>query len=150
MGLSGLKGDRAAYTVSGSSGFTAPQIHRQYLYADAVLDGVLHPQLVFRAEAMAGKDRVPGTNSDVVNMTGWQVQGGWRFDAKTQVHLRYEQWDPDKSTGGNLQSGLGAVFLYDMTPNIRLSAAYEKLRVESRAPGTESGGITTLRIQYRF
>lgn len=150
LGLTGLVGNRAAYTVTGANGFTAPSIHRQYVYADAVLDGVLHPQLVLRAEAMAGKDRVPGTNSEAVDMTAWQVQGGWRFDGKTQIHLRYEQWDPNKATGGNLQSGIGAVLLYDMSANIRLSAAYERFRIESRTPGTESGGVTTLRLQYRF
>jgi hypothetical protein len=154
VGLSGLVGERAAYT-SGTPAVTSPKVPRRFVYLDGELRGFLAPRLTLRGEVMHGRDRLPNAtaaaNRTETDMAGFHVLGVYSLSSLDQVALRWEQFDPDLDRGTNALNGYGIAYLREIAPRTRLTLAYEVFTDESRqAVRQVRYGQTTLRLQLRF
>jgi hypothetical protein len=136
---------------------TSPQVDRRFLYFDGQFDGLFSPQLFLRTEAMVGKDRLPNATASPGNIDhglyGYHVILGYNVDAKNQVSLKYEEFDPNRDAGGDLFRGWGIAYNYLLTHGVRLTAAQEFFQDDSRsgAPTNQRRfGVTTLRVQFKF
>lgn len=154
VGLSGFAGTRPAFTVGAN---TSPSVDRHFIYADANFEKLLVPQMFLRTEAMAGSDRVPSSTAAPTNVAhnlyGYHVILGYNFDARNQLSLKYEEFDPNRDSGGDLFRGWGLAYNYLLTTGVRFTAAQEFFQDDARAGAPTNQrrfGLTTLRIQFRF
>lgn len=155
FGVSGLVGERARFTSgSGMSAVTHPRVDREFYYIDGVYRGFLDPKLTLRGEVMLGHDRLPvtGTPSSSrvgTDMAGWQVQADYASNAKNRFHLRVEQFDPDRRRAGDALNGLGLAWSHFLSPELKLTAAQEWFRDQTRSSQPRYH-VTTLRVQLKF
>lgn len=149
VGLSALAGRRPSYTAGGQ---TSPEVERTFIFLDGTYIGLIDPNLFVRGELMFGKDRVPSTTasptSTATEMLSWHVVLAYNLSARNQLALRYEQFDPDRTTTGSSVHGYGVAYIYYINPGARLTAAYEVVFDTSQTPNRYH--ITTLRLQYRM
>lgn len=151
-GISGMVGHRPEYVTGGTS---SPNTNRQFLYGDLELRNVL-PKLTLRGEAMLGHDRVPKatavTGAGDHPLSGFQAQARYDFDPANALALRWEQFDPNLSSGGNLLNGFGLAYIHQFSPSLKLTLAHELYTDESRVTSFDQRhyGQTTLRLQIRF
>jgi hypothetical protein len=165
FGISTFQGKRQTVTttrtVSGSPvTLIHPTIDRQIYYFDGTVVGLLIPNSFIRFEIMTGKDRVPitpGANSSVttvrdrVNIGGHQVQFGYNVNARNQLNVRWDQFDPDTNVGGNVITTWGAAWSYFINPGARVTLSQEWIEDPSRASLNQiKYHITTLRAIFRF
>lgn len=152
FGVSYLAGERPEFTSgSGATAVTAPKINRRFLYLDGTYN--FDSRLFLRAEGMIGSDRLPSATAvataDEQDMSGYQVHFGYNLNPRNQLNLRYEQFDPNTDTGGNLFSGIGLSYIYWINPSTKLMGAYESFL--DRARTSEKGyHVTTVRVQFKF
>lgn len=162
IGVGIFRAERPKFTTgSGMSAVVHPRVDREFIYIDGAYIGLFNPNIFIRGEAMMGKDRVPvtGTPSSPrgqVDMSGYQLQLGYNVNYRNQINFRYEQFDPNLDTGGNLIKGYGVAWLHYLNPNARFTAAYEvfedasRLAIGSPAMAQQRYHIVTFRLQYRF
>jgi hypothetical protein len=174
-GLSGFWSSRAP-RQAGYNGGTQTRVFseeiedRRFYYADLGYTGLFLPGLFVRAEGMLGFDRVPlsvnGTSTGSANsgvsdpndrrlsgrdMAGYHLLLGYSIDARNVLALRYEQFDPDLDRGGNLFSGYGASYVYNLNKGVRFTLAHEIFEDRARASlGDQRYGVTTIRVQFKF
>jgi polyhydroxyalkanoate synthesis regulator phasin len=148
-GLSGMLGSRPSFTAGDA---TSPEVERRYLFADASYSGIHGGRGYVRGEAMLGNDRVPGSSASAeavaTELSGWHAQAGYRMDPRNSLHLRYEQFDPNRNSAGNTVEMHGLSYLHDFGPQTRLMIAHEWVDDALRSPNRYS--IWTLRVQLRF
>ncbi|MGE0002747.1 MAG: porin [Fimbriimonadaceae bacterium] len=150
VGLAALLGARPGFTDSAGNFYERTE--RRFVYFDGRYSGIA-PGLVLRAEAMFGRDRVPvrfdrpspGRTSS--NMRGWQAQLAYDFAERSQVAIRYEQFDPNTGLGGDLYDAFGLVYSYTLSPGAKLSLAYTRVSDPSRP---RQYGILTVRTQFKY
>jgi hypothetical protein len=157
VGVSAFRGERPQFTSgSGSSAVTHGRVDREFLYVDGHVDGILHPNLYVRGEAMWGKDRLPVTGTPSApasrtDMAGYQLQVGYRFDPRNGLHFRFEQFDPDTDTAGNAVIGYGAAWTHQLSSGARLTAAHEIFDDAARSTiGQQRYHVTTIRVQLKY
>lgn len=149
VGVSGYTGQRPAFTAAA---LTSPVVDRWFTYLDAEYH---FDRFVFRGEAMVGKDRVPSATAAPTktgkNLSGFQAQATYNFNPRNQMNVRWEQFDPDKDTGGNALNGYAFAYQYFLSPMAKLQLSHELFTDESRAGiGQRRFYQTTLRVQFRF
>lgn len=143
VALTGVYGERPAFT-SGSN--TAPSIVRKFIYADTEWR---RGPFNLRAEAFAGRDRMPNTfPGDAQDMAGGHFLGVWHYDRLDNIAIRYEMFDPSRKNPGDAIFGWDLAWSRDLAFNTRLTLSQEFLRDGRR--DDPSVGITTLRLQVRF
>ncbi|MBX3118777.1 MAG: hypothetical protein KF784_06900 [Fimbriimonadaceae bacterium] len=162
VGITMFRGERPKFvTGTGMSAVTHPRLDREFIYLDGTYVGLFNPNLFIRGELMMGKDRVPvtGTPSSPrtrTEMSGYQLQLGYNVNYRNQINFRYEQFDPNLDTGGNVVKGYGVSWLHYLNPTARFMAAYEviedatRLAVGSPAMAQQRYHILTFRLQFRF
>ncbi len=150
IGLSGLAGKRARYTVGQVS---SPANDRRFGY----LDGAWRPTKRFNltGEVMMGQDRVPSANASATNvdhpLTGFQTQANYWLDGLNEVSVRWEQFDPNTDLGGNAVNGWELALRRTVAPNTIVTLGHEVFLDESRAAVNQRRWQqTVLRLQVRF
>lgn len=174
LGLSAFAGERAGqqagYRASDGAAIMSEDVNRRLFYLDGEFVNVLVPGLTFRGEAMMGHDR-PGVQTVTTSrgsndagitdpasrrlrgrdVAGYQAQLTYALNARNRIAVRYEQWDPDLSRGGDLFRGYGLAYLHNLNPSARITLAHEIFEDDARRSLSQVRfGVTTLRVQYRF
>jgi hypothetical protein len=149
LGVSGYTGQRPAFTAAA---LTSPEVDRWFGYVDGEYR---MNKFFFRGEAMIGHDRVPSATAGPAkvgnNLSGFQAQAGYNANTHSQFNFRWEQFDPNVSTGGNAVNGYAFAYQYFLSPMAKLQLAHELFTDESRAGiGQRRFFQTTLRMQFRF
>jgi hypothetical protein len=156
FGVGYFQGDRPRFEVRDSrtnnlTGFS-PEVERRFLYLDASLVGVLLPDLLIRAEAMIGNDRVPSTTPRADRfdnpMSGWQAQIGYNLNPLNQVFVRFAQFDPNKDRDFDAVREYGFAYRHHLNQGASLTFAWEFF--EDPALRDTTYTVRTLRYQFRF
>jgi len=157
LGISAFKSQRPSIiTGSGSGAVTHPRVDRQFVYLDGTYVGFIVPEMYIRGEVMIGKDRVPvsGTPTAAANrtdMTGYQLQLGYNLNPNNQVHVRLENFDPNKASGSNALRGYGMAFTHYLNQSAKFTASHEIFEDASRTSLSQLRyGVTTFRLQFKF
>lgn len=163
FGISYFKGERARVTTTRTSPnqtIVHPRVDREFLFLDGSLVGFIVPQAFLRAEYMKGKDRVPitpGAQQSIssprgrVDMEGMQLQLGYNVNYRNQLNVRWEQFDPNKDTDGNVVTTWAAAWSYFINPGARITLSREWVNDAARAGvDDQEYQITTLRVVFRF
>lgn len=154
LGVSGLAGRRPTFSTTSAS---SPSTDRHFLYLDGAFQ--IDPKWTLRAEAAFGHDRVPSGDPSATRIghevRGFQTQLDYRLNPRNTLSYRWEQLDPDRSSGGNLVNGHGLAFNHYFTPYARLQIAHERFWDETRATNPTVDNerryyVTTVRVQFRF
>ncbi|MGV3617467.1 MAG: porin [Fimbriimonas sp.] len=152
IGVSGMAGDRPAYTANSA---TSPEVPRRFAYLDADYKGFLTPRLTLRGELMTGRDRVPNATADPGrddhDMAGYHLMGVYQLSSLDQFAVRWEHFDPNTSAGGNALHGIAASYVRNLTPHSKIMLAHEVFVDQARSSqGQTRYEVTTLRLQVRF
>jgi hypothetical protein len=174
LGLSAFAAERAGqqagYRASDGAVIMSEDVNRRLFYLDGEFVNVLFPGLTFRGEAMMGHDR-PGVQTVATrrgasdagitdpssrrllgrDVAGYQAQLSYVLNPRNRIAIRYEQWDPDLSRGGDLFRGYGLAYLHNLNPSARITLSQEVFEDDGRRTlGQIRFGVTNLRVQYRF
>jgi hypothetical protein len=148
LGVSGLWGERFEQ-ISEDAAVENETNDRRFVYLDGSY--AIDPKLMLRTEWMWGHDRLPNAKAVAGNedrdLSGGQVQLAYSFNAKNQLALRREWFDPDVDSGGDLFTGWGLAYSHWLNPGVRLTAAYEKFDDDAKNTDWQ---VTTLRVQFKF
>lgn len=124
---------------------------RKFLYATAVYNGLLVPQLSIRGEYMTGHDRVPSATpslDDGNNMNGYQVQLTYSLNKSNKLFTRYGVSDFNTATNGNAVREYGVGYRYYMSNGAWVTLTWEQF--DDPALFTNRYNVTTLRYTIRF
>lgn len=159
FGIAMFAGDRPKFiTGTGGGAVTHPRVDREFVYVDGAYTGLFDPKLYVRAEGMMGKDRVPVTGTPTsprsqTDLAGYQLQMGYNLNDRNQIHVRYDQFDPDLDTAQDALQGYGVAWSYFLNPRAKVTLAYEAIDDPSRGGvgvRQQHYHISTIRVQFRF
>ncbi|AIE86179.1 porin [Fimbriimonas ginsengisoli] len=153
VGLSGMAGDRPAYT---SGGPTSPKVSRRFAFLDLEQRHLLFPRFNLHAEVMRGNDRLPTATSAATNvdhpLSGYHLLGTYQLSAMDELAARWEGFDPNLDSAGNAFHGMGLAYIRNLSRDMKLTFAHEVFIDESRTTPFHQTryGQSTIRLQVRF
>lgn len=151
VGISGFWAKRPAGSNGSPPNNAYPEVTRQFIYVDGTY---LIEKFAIRGELMFGQDRIPTLRSDgrpvylaATNILGWQGQVTYNIDARNQLHLRYQFFDPDRGTANDASDGWGFAYTYWLNPGAKVTATYE---IFDRQGPAAMPNVITVRYQFRL
>lgn len=147
-GIGYFTGKRPEYT----SGGTSPEVDRNFLFVDAQLNNIANTGLYFRGELMTGKDRVPKSTGNPLNvatdMTGYVTVFGYKLNGENELFARYSVFDSDTDVDGDAISELGFGWRHTLGAGATFSLTHETFRDASVS--NSPYGVMTARLQFKF
>lgn len=151
FGISGFWAKRPAGSNGSPPNNAYPEVTRQFIYVDGTY---LIENIAIRGELMFGRDRIPTLRSDgrpvylaATNILGWQAQVTYSITSRNQLHVRYQFFDPDRSTPDDASNGWGFGYTYWRNPGAKVTATYE---VFDRQGPAALPNVITVRYQFRL
>ncbi len=126
----------------------APEVTRQFIYANAEYIGLIDENVWLRAEGMQGRDRIPGKITGAQDMDGYHVILGYTIDQRNQFFTKFSDFDPNKDVDINSYKEYGLGYRYYINPGAMFTTTYEVVEDQSKARVRFNS--LTMRYQYKF